>query len=107
MKDIFVGNLAYSVDEAQLRSAFEHYGRVSTVQIVTDPVTSRSRGFGFVRMPFLDDADEAVNRMSGVELDGRRLTVNLATETRRSPQQSSTVQSSRASALQMFEDMRK
>lgn len=112
MKNIFVGNLAFGTDEAVLRSAFERYGRVSTVQIVTDPITSRSRGFGFVRMPSLDDADEAVNRMSGADLQGRRLTVNLATETRRSPQQSSAGQlsagqPSRSSALQLFEELRK
>ncbi len=106
MTKIFVGNLAYGTNEAGLRQAFARYGRVSSVQIITDPITNRSRGFGFVRMSSLDDADEAVNRMAGADLHGRRLTVNVATETRRSTGQQSTNQSSRASALKLFEELR-
>lgn len=76
MPQIFVGNLPYNACEADLRFRFERYGRVTSVRIVTDVATSRPRGFAFVNMPCLDDADEAVARLSGSAMGGRQLTIN-------------------------------
>lgn len=78
MTSIFVGNLSFESTEADIRSSFEHYGRVSAVRIMTDRSTGRSRGFAFVNMPSLDDADEAINRLNGATVSGRRISVNEA-----------------------------
>jgi RNA recognition motif-containing protein len=78
MTRIFVGNVSYQTTDRDLRSAFERYGRVSTVSVPMDRSTGRPRGIAFVSMPSLDDADEAITRMNGATLGGRRLTVNEA-----------------------------
>ena len=78
MTSIFVGNLSYGVSEDELRSAFERYGKVSAVRIITDIATGRPRGFAFVEMPHLDDADEAINRLHGRPIGGRNVVVNEA-----------------------------
>ena len=78
MTNIYVGNLAFSVTEAELRSAFEEYGSVASVNIITDRETGRSRGFAFVEMPDNDEAQNAINGMNGSELGGRDLSVNEA-----------------------------
>jgi RNA recognition motif-containing protein len=78
MTQIFVGNLAYTTSEGELRSTFEHYGRVSSVKLVTDPQTGKPRGFAFVAMARLDDADEAITRLNGASLAGRQIVVNEA-----------------------------
>lgn len=78
MTTIFVGNLAFDSSERDVRMAFERYGRVSSVRVPTDRSTGKSRGIAFVSMPRLDDADEAINRMNGATLSGRRLVVNEA-----------------------------
>lgn len=75
---IFVGNLPYEATEADVRTAFERYGRVSSVQVMSDRGTGRSRGFAFVSMPRLEDADEAIMRMNGSNLLGRSVRVNAS-----------------------------
>lgn len=78
MTDIFVGNLPYDVEERDLRGLFERYGRVTSTRVVKDSSTSRCRGFAFVSMPSLDDADEAIRRLSGATLGGRSLNIHEA-----------------------------
>ncbi|WP_437228240.1 RNA recognition motif domain-containing protein [Planctomicrobium sp. SH661] len=78
MTSIYVGNLSFKATEADVRSAFERFGRVSGVQMMMDQVTGRSKGFAFVRMGSLDDADEAMTRLNGTQLQGRKLIVNEA-----------------------------
>lgn len=78
MTRIYVGNLPYDTSDADLRSLFERFGRVSSAQVITDRMTGKARGFGFVSMPYLEDADEAIARMNGSSMGGRRLTVNEA-----------------------------
>ena len=73
---IFVGNLSYSTDGQNLRTAFERYGEVADATIVLDRGTDRSRGFGFVEMPTKDQADAAIRGLNGREIDGRSVTVN-------------------------------
>ncbi|MBT5017537.1 RNA-binding protein [Planctomicrobium sp.] len=80
MTSIFVGNLSFDATDYDLRTAFEKYGHVSGVQLVTDRDTGKSRGFAFVRMPNLDDADEAIARMNGASVCGRSITVSEANE---------------------------
>lgn len=78
MTQIFVSNLAYSTSERELRSTFEHYGRVSSVRVVLDRQTGNPRGFAFVAMPRWEDADEAITRLNGASLAGRQIIVNEA-----------------------------
>lgn len=79
-KRIFVGGLSYNTTSAELQTAFEEVGPVSSAEVITDRETGRSRGFGFVEMPNDEDAQAAIQRFDGTELDGRRLSVNEARE---------------------------
>lgn len=76
-KRIYVGNLPYSTNEAELRELFEQHGSVDDVSLIYDRDTGRARGFGFVEMED-GDADDAIDALNGSELGGRRLTVNEA-----------------------------
>ena len=76
--NIYVGNLAYSLSESELRDAFAAYGEVSSVKILMDRETGRSRGFGFVEMPNQNEAESAVSEVNGKEVGGRPLRVNEA-----------------------------
>ena len=76
-KKMFVGNLSFQTTESDIRAAFEQYGAVESVAIITDRDTGRSKGFGFVEMSE-EDANKAIAGLSGSELDGRALTVNEA-----------------------------
>jgi cold-inducible RNA-binding protein len=75
---LYVGNLSFNTTEAALRTAFEQFGTVSDVYIANDRETGRPRGFGFVTLGTADEAKVAAEKMNGVELDGRTLTVNEA-----------------------------
>jgi cold-inducible RNA-binding protein len=87
--NIFVGNLAFTTTEQDLRQLFEPYGAVETVRIMTDRETGRSRGFGFVEMSDNRAAQTAMDALNGTSLAGRPLTVNEARprEPRREPRQ--------------------
>jgi RNA recognition motif-containing protein len=74
--DIYVGNLAYSTNDESLKSAFGAYGEVSSARVVSDRMTGRSKGFGFVEMPDRAQAQAAIDALNGKELDGRTLRVN-------------------------------
>jgi RNA recognition motif-containing protein len=76
-KKLYVGGVSYSTTQQGLQDAFAQHGTVISAVIMMDKVTGRSRGFGFVEMEDAD-AEAAVQAMNGVELDGRRLTVNEA-----------------------------
>ena len=76
--NIYVGNLSYTLDEAELREAFAAYGEVSSVKVLMDRETGRSRGFGFVEMPNQGEAEAAVAEINGKEIGGRALRVNEA-----------------------------
>jgi len=78
---LYVGNLPFDADEAQLRTLFAGPGRtVTEVKIVTDRETGRPRGFAFVEMGSQADAEAAVRELNGQEMGGRALTVNEARE---------------------------
>jgi RNA recognition motif-containing protein len=78
MKRIYVGNLAFSATEGELRGMFEAHGPVESVSIITEPDTGRSRGFAFVEMPNDADAEKAITALGGSDVGGRPLTVNEA-----------------------------
>jgi len=78
MKRIYVGNLAFSATEADLRGMFETHGPVESVSIITEPDTGRSRGFAFVEMPNDSEAEKAITALAGADVGGRPLTVNEA-----------------------------
>jgi len=69
--NIYVGNLAYAVTEADLRKTFEAFGEVASAKIITDKYSGESKGFGFVEMPATNEAQEAINGLSGKDLKGR------------------------------------
>ena len=78
MKNIFVGNLSFGTTEDAIRSAFEAYGAVDRVSIITDRDTGQAKGFGFVEMSDSAEGDRAISGMNGRELGGRALNVNEA-----------------------------
>ena len=75
---LFIGSLSFSTSTERLRETFARVGTVESASVVTDRDTGRSRGFGFVEMATTEDANEAVARLNGSELDGRRIKVELA-----------------------------
>ena len=72
---IFVGNLSFDATDDALAQEFSAFGEVMSASVVTDRVTGRSRGFGFVEMSDAD-AETAIAEMNGKEMMGRALTVN-------------------------------
>jgi len=76
--NIFVGNLAFTTTDQELRALFEAYGTVESVRIMTDRDTGRPRGFGFVEMLNATDAQATIDGLNGTSLGGRDLTVNEA-----------------------------
>ena len=77
-KKLYVGNLSYSVDGAQLEEIFSKYGQVRSAEVIQDRDTGRSKGFGFVEMADDNSAREATEGLNGRDQDGRALTVNEA-----------------------------
>ena len=76
--NIYIGNMSFDTTEAQLRQAFEGFGEVSTVNIITDKYSGEPRGFAFVEMPVNNEALSAISGVNGQELNGRALNVNEA-----------------------------
>lgn len=76
--NIYVGNLAYAVTNADLEEAFSAYGTVISAKVITDAQSGRSKGFAFVEMEIKDDAEKAIEGLNGSELKGRSITVNEA-----------------------------
>ncbi len=77
-RKLFVGNLSFSMGEAELRQLFEQKGGVESVTVMRDTDTGRSRGFGFVEMASDEAAQKAIADLNGYSVDGRNLTVNEA-----------------------------
>ncbi|MGC8866032.1 MAG: RNA recognition motif domain-containing protein [Bacteroidales bacterium] len=83
--NIFVGSLPFKLQEADLREIFEEHGEVSSVKIITDKFSGRSKGFGFVEMPNDAEAQAAIDELNGAEVDGRTIVVNKAEERKEAP----------------------
>ena len=75
---LYVGNLAYSVDDAALLQHFSEFGAVNSAKVMMDRDTGRSKGFGFVEMESPQAAQAAIRGMNGKSIDGRALVVNEA-----------------------------
>jgi RNA recognition motif-containing protein len=82
-KKLFVGGLSWSTRDDDLAGAFEKFGELVEVKIITDRESGRSRGFGFVTFADADAAQKAMEEMDGVDLDGRAIRVNEAHERER------------------------
>jgi RNA recognition motif-containing protein len=76
--NIYVGNLSFTTNEADLKEAFQAFGEVSSCNIIKDKYSGESRGFGFVEMPNKEEADKAMSMLNGKDLKGRTLKVNEA-----------------------------
>ncbi|HQX43797.1 MAG: RNA-binding protein [Saprospiraceae bacterium] len=76
--NLYVGNLDYSVKEQQLSAMFSEFGEVSSVKIITDKMTGRSKGFGFVEMPNDDEAREAIKNLDQTAIKDRNISVSEA-----------------------------
>lgn len=78
--NLYVSNLGFQVSDNDLRKLFEGYGQVSSAKVITDRETGRSRGFGFVEMDSEKDANAAMSKLNGKEMDGRTISVSVARE---------------------------
>ncbi len=76
--NIYVSNINFRATEEGLREAFERFGEVSSVKIITDRETGRSRGFGFVEMPNDSEGTAAIEQLNGVDFFDRQLSVKQA-----------------------------
>jgi cold-inducible RNA-binding protein len=76
--EIYVGNLKYQTRENDLQDLFSEYGEVSTVKIIKDRETDRSKGFAFVTMNDSEEADAAIKALNNKDFMGRSITVNAA-----------------------------
>lgn len=76
--NIYVGNLAREAKEEDLREAFEAFGQVSSVKVITDKYSGQPRGFGFVEMPDKAEGEAAISGLNEKELKGQKLKVNEA-----------------------------
>ncbi len=76
--NIYVGNLSYETTEDDLRQAFEAHGEVSSVQLIVDRYTGKSRGFAFIEMPDDGNSQTAIEQLNGADFGGRELKVTKA-----------------------------
>jgi len=75
---LYVGNLSYNVNDDSLKDLFSKAGTVQSAMVITDKMSGRSKGFGFVEMSSDDEAKAGIEMYNGKEVDGRKLTVNEA-----------------------------
>ncbi len=74
--NIYVGNLPYKVENAQLQALFEEHGQVTSARVIVDKMSGESKGFGFVEMPNKEEAERAISATDQQEFMGRKLRVN-------------------------------
>ncbi len=79
-KKLFIGGLSWDTTDDGLRKAFASFGEITEAKVITDRDTGRSRGFGFVTFTREEDANAAISKMDGTNLDGRAIKVNEAQE---------------------------
>jgi RNA recognition motif-containing protein len=84
---LYVGNLSFETTENDLQDLFAQHGQVSSVTLITDQMTGKSRGFAFVTMSDATTGNAAMTALNGKELSGRALTVNEAREREQRPRQ--------------------
>lgn len=79
-KKLYVGNLPFSLGDAELSNLFTQAGNVESARVVLDPATGRKRGFGFVEMTSPEEAQAAVDMFNNTEVEGRQIVVDIARE---------------------------
>ena len=77
-KKLYVGGLPYSISDRQLEELFSAHGTVESARVITDRMTGRSKGFGFVEMSSQAEAEEAIEKLNQTDLEGRSIMVNEA-----------------------------
>lgn len=77
-KKLYVGGLPYAISDGQLEELFSAHGTVESARVITDRMTGRSKGFGFVEMSTQEEAEAAMEKLNGTDLEGRTITVNEA-----------------------------
>ncbi|MFH1264063.1 MAG: RNA-binding protein [Pseudomonadota bacterium] len=77
-KKLYVGNLAFSVNDSSLQAMFAPFGAVASAKVIMDRDSGQSKGFGFVEMSSDQEATDAMNKLNGTSVEGRALTVNEA-----------------------------
>jgi RNA recognition motif-containing protein len=75
---IYIGNVPYSMKEADIEQLFADYGTVLSVKIITDKFTHRSKGYGFIEMENETEAESAIDKLNGQDVLGRNLKVSRA-----------------------------
>jgi RNA recognition motif-containing protein len=75
---LYVGNLPFSMTEDALTEAFKQAGTCISVKIIKDGMSGRSKGFGFIEMATPQEAQDAIQKLNGVELEGRKIVVSEA-----------------------------
>lgn len=85
---LYVGNLPFSMTDADLQALFAQAGTVTSAQVIKDRDSGRSKGFGFVEMASAEEAQKAITMFNGKENNGRPLTVNIARPKEDRPQRS-------------------
>jgi RNA recognition motif-containing protein len=75
---LFVGSLPWAVDDQKLGDLFSQFGYVVSAVVLKDRMTGRSRGFGFVEMENEEEAKEAIEKLNGSDMEGRKIVVNIA-----------------------------
>jgi len=78
--NMYVSNLGFHASDDDLRKLFEPFGQVSSAKVITDRETGRSRGFGFVEMASSTEADQAMTKLNGKEIEGKFISVTIARE---------------------------
>jgi len=76
--NIFVAKISFNTKEADLRNAFSEFGTVSSVQVITDKMTGKSKGYAFVEMPNDTEAGKAIEQLNNTDVDGRTIVVKKA-----------------------------
>jgi RNA recognition motif-containing protein len=84
-RKIYVGNLNYATTDDSVRELFHQFGQVESATVVIDQATGRTKGFGFVEMGTEEAARTAIEKLDGMEFEGRRLRVNAAQEKPKRP----------------------
>ena len=73
--NLYVSNLGFNVEESALNTLFKEYGSVGSVKIIMDKITNRSRGFAFIEMADVQQAEKAIKELNGTMVDGRQMKV--------------------------------
>jgi len=73
--NLYVSNLGFNVEESALNNLFKDYGSVSSVKIIMDKITNRSRGFAFIEMSDVQQAEKAIKELNGIMVEGRQMKV--------------------------------